>query len=177
VLSQRQGMVVVNLSTSRMSEDIAARHGVPFARTPVGEIHVSTRMLAEGALIGGEGNGGVILPELHPGRDGIVAVALVLEALRQNGGRMSELSAELPRYGMVKRKFDLEGKSLPKAIAALREAHPGVECDERDGFRLSFADRWVHLRASNTEPVVRVIAEAPTEAEAEELCKQVEGLL
>jgi phosphomannomutase len=160
-----------------MSEDLAARHGVPFERTPVGEIHVSTRMLAAGALIGGEGNGGVILPELHPGRDGLVAAALVLEALRRDGRKLSQLAADLPRYAMLKRKFDLQGKSLPKAIEALKRTYPNVPCDERDGFRLAFPDAWVHLRASNTEPVVRVIAEAPDEVQAAALCAQVESLL
>ena len=177
VLSQKKGAVVINLSTSRMSEDLAERYGVPFERTPVGEIHVSTRMLKIGALIGGEGNGGVILPELHPGRDGLVAAAFVLEALRRDGRKLSQLSGDLPRYAMLKRKFDLQGKSLPKAIEALKRTYPDVPCDERDGFRLAFPDAWVHLRASNTEPVVRVIAEAPDEAAAAALCDQVESLL
>jgi len=177
VLSQKKGPVMVNLSTSRMNEDLAAKHGVPFERTPVGEIHVSTRMLAVGGLIGGEGNGGVILPELHPGRDGLLAVAFVLEAMRRSGQKLSELSAALPEYAMIKRKFALTAKPLQEAIAALKAANPGVECDERDGFRLAWPDAWVHLRASNTEPVVRVIAEAPTAERAEALCAQVEALL
>lgn len=177
VLSQKSGPVVVNLSTSRMSEDLAAKHGVPFARTPVGEIHVSTHMLAHGGLIGGEGNGGVILPELHPGRDGLLAVAFTLEAMRRSGRKLSELAASLPQYVMIKRKFALTAKPLNEAIAALKAAHPGVDCDERDGFRLAFPDAWVHLRASNTEPVVRVIAEAPTGERAEALCALVEELL
>jgi phosphomannomutase len=177
VLSQKAGPVVVNLSTSRMNEDLAAKHGVPFARTPVGEIHVSTHMLAHGGLIGGEGNGGVILPELHPGRDGLLAVAFTLEAMRSSGQKLSEMAAALPQYVMIKRKFALTAKPLHDAIAALKAANPGVECDERDGFRLAWPDAWVHLRASNTEPVVRVIAEAPTTDRAESLCAMVEELL
>jgi len=173
ILEKKKGGVALNLSTSAMSEDIAKSFGVPCVRTPVGEIHVSTRMLADNLLIGGEGNGGVILPELHPGRDGVLGAALVCQLLT-GSQKLSELAAALPRYSMVKQKFDLAGKDLDTAIAKLRKTFSDATIDDRDGLRLSWPDRWLHLRASNTEPILRAIAEAPTQADALALCKVAE---
>jgi phosphomannomutase len=169
ILEKKKGGVALNLSTSAMSEDIAKAMGVSCVRTSVGEIHVSTRMLADGLLIGGEGNGGVILPELHPGRDGVLGAALVCQLLT-DGRKLSEHAAALPRYSMVKTKFDLAGKDLTASIAKLKTKFADAALDERDGLRLSWPDRWVHLRASNTEPILRAIAEAPTAPEAQALC-------
>lgn len=176
ILAKKKGGVALNLSTSAMSEDIARKMGVECVRTPVGEIHVSTRMLADGLLVGGEGNGGVILPELHPGRDGVLGAALVCQLLT-SGRKLSELAAALPRYAMVKRKFDLAGKDLSAAIGRLRAKFADATLDERDGLRLAWPDRWLHLRASNTEPILRAIAEAPTLSDAEALCRIAEETL
>jgi len=169
ILEKKKGGVALNLSTSAMSEDIAKAAGVSCVRTSVGEIHVSTRMLADGLLIGGEGNGGVILPELHPGRDGVLGAALICQLLT-DGRKLSEHAAALPRYAMIKTKFDLAGKNLAASIAKLKAKFADAVLDERDGLRLSWPDRWVHLRASNTEPILRAIAEAPTAIEAQALC-------
>lgn len=169
ILEKKKGGVALNLSTSAMAEDIAKAMGVPCVRTSVGEIHVSTRMLADGLLIGGEGNGGVILPELHPGRDGVLGAALICQLLT-DGRKLSEHAAALPRYAMIKAKFDLAGKDLSAAIAKLKTKFADATLDERDGLRLSWPDRWLHLRASNTEPILRAIAEAPTATDAQALC-------
>lgn len=169
ILEKKKGGVALNLSTSAMSEDIAKAMGVPCVRTSVGEIHVSTRMLADGLLVGGEGNGGVILPELHPGRDGVLGAALICQLLT-DGRKLSQHAAALPRYAMVKTKFDLAGKDLAAAIAKLKAKFADAILDERDGLRLSWPDRWLHLRASNTEPILRAIAEAPSASDAQGLC-------
>ena len=176
VLEKKKGGVALNLSTSAMSEQIAAAMGVPCVRTPVGEIHVSTRMLADGLLVGGEGNGGVILPELHPGRDGVLGAAMVCQILT-DGRKLSEHAAALPRLSMVKTKFDLAGKDLAGAIGRLKARFSDATLDERDGLRLSWPGRWLHLRASNTEPILRAIAEAPTAAEAQALCETAKETL
>lgn len=177
VLSIRKGDVALNLSTSAMSEDIASAAGVRCLRTPVGEIHVAKAMLAEGCVVGGEGNGGLILPELHPGRDGVLAAAVVLDLLRATGRKLSEEASLLPRHGMVKTKFGLEGKDLASSISRLKEKFVGASLDERDGLRLSWPGKWLHLRASNTEPILRAIAEASNENEARELCRAAEEVL
>jgi phosphomannomutase len=177
ILSLTPGSVALNLSTSRMSEDLALRAGVPCLRTPVGEIHVAKAMLREGCVVGGEGNGGLILPALHPGRDGILASAVILSLMATTKQKLSDLAAELPQYGMVKTKFGLEGKSLPAAIAALKTRFSDASVDETDGLRLSWLDSWLHVRASNTEPILRAIAEAPTVEQARDLCRAAEEVL
>ncbi len=174
MLRRRKGPVTVNLSTSRMIEDIAARHGVKAFRSKVGEVNVTVEMKANGSVIGGEGNGGVILPDLHYGRDGILAVALTLQYLAERETSISALVAEIPAYTIDKRKFSLGGKSLSEVYARLEKAFLDAEVDRRDGLRFAWDRSWVHVRPSNTEPVVRVIAEAPTQAEAERLCLAVE---
>jgi phosphomannomutase len=179
LLRRKKGPVTVNLSTSRMSADIAARHGVPFARAKVGEINVTMEMKKNGSVIGGEGNGGVILPDLHYGRDGILAVALVLQALAEGDLPLSARLAALPAYHIDKRKFALGAVSLPEVYARLENGFMGAEIDRRDGLWFGWEDRksWVHVRPSNTEPVIRAIAEAPTAGEAARLCDAVAALL
>jgi phosphomannomutase len=174
VLRRRQGPVTVNLSTSRRAEDIAARHGVRAFRAKVGEINVIQAMRENGSVVGGEGNGGVILPDLHYGRDGILAVALTLQHLAERRTSLSALAAELPSYHIEKRKFDLDGRNVAEAYARLERAFPGAAVDRRDGLRFAWDRSWVHARPSNTEPVVRVIAEAPAREEAERLCRMAE---
>lgn len=172
VLRHVRGPVVTNLSTSRIVEDVAVAAKVPVVRAPVGEVNVAVRMRDEHAPVGGEGNGGVILSEVHLGRDAPIGAALLLQLLHEENKSLSQIVAGLPRYVIVKDKLDRPDASLDTVYAALRSAFPGAEADSQDGLRLSWADRWVHVRPSGTEPIVRVIAEAPTDAEALELVKR-----
>jgi phosphomannomutase len=163
-----EATVVANLSTSLVVEDAAAAFGARFFRAPVGEAHVARAMIAERAVIGGEGNGGVMLPALHVGRDAPVGAALVLQHLLKSGKKVSECVAAAPRYIIVKAKAP-RGPDLAPVYEALRRKFPEATVDDRDGLRLSWPDRWVHARPSGTEPIVRFIAEAPTAADAEGL--------
>lgn len=172
VLRHRSGPVVANLSTSRIVDDMAAEHGARVIRAPVGEVHVALRMRAEGAVIGGEGNGGVILPELHLGRDAPLGVALLLQMLHEDGEPLTGTIARFPRYSIIKDKLDRPDKPLDAVYAALTSAFPDAEADTQDGLRLSWPDRWVHIRPSGTEPIVRVIAEAPTREGAMKLIEE-----
>ncbi|HEY0996297.1 MAG TPA: phosphoglucosamine mutase [Gemmatimonadaceae bacterium] len=170
VLRHREGVVVTNLSTSRIVDDASAPATVH--RAPVGEVNVAVRMRELGAVVGGEGNGGVILPELHLGRDAPVGIALILQLLLEEGRPLSAIVAGLPRYAIVKDKLDRPDASLDTVYDSLRKEFPDAEADTQDGLRLSWADRWVHVRPSGTEPIVRVIAEAPSTAEAEALIRR-----
>lgn len=176
-LAQVKGPVVLNLSTSLATETLARSLGCPVHRTPVGEIHVVERMRAESAVLGGEGNGGVIDPRVGFVRDSFVAIALVLDLLAETGEPLSRLVDSLPKFAMVKRSYPLAGPGGAEGVSALwetiRGAFPDAADDRRDGLRLEWADRWVHVRASNTEPIVRVIAEAATAADAEALAEDV----
>ncbi len=160
--------VVVNLSTSLVVEDAARSRGARFVRAPVGEANVARAIRDEGALIGGEGNGGVMLPALHIGRDAPLGVALILHLLAATGVTLSQLVAAAPRYTIVKAKGP-RGPELRPLYTRLRQRFPDANADERDGLRLSWHDRWLHVRPSGTEPIVRLIAEAPTAADAETL--------
>jgi len=169
VFSKQPGRMVVNMSTSRASEDIAKYYNCMFVRSKVGEINVAEKMKEIDAIIGGEGNGGVILPEVHLGRDAPVAVALTLQALLEHGGSLKELKASLPQYNMVKKKINIAGLDPDKILTDLQEKYKDNDIDTLDGLKIDFEKSWVHLRKSNTEPIIRVIAEAPTSKEAEEL--------
>ena len=173
VLRHRKGPVVTNLSTSRIVDDIATEAGTRVIRAPVGEVNVATRMRSEKAPIGGEGNGGVILSELHLGRDAPVGAALILQLLLEEGEKrpLSKIVASYPRYIIVKDKLDRPNAPLDTVYEALKRAFPDAEADTQDGLRLTWPDRWVHIRPSGTEPIVRVIAEAPSAAEAERLVR------
>ena len=168
--------VVCNLSTSLVVDDAARECGAEVIRAPVGEAHVARAMVATRAPIGGEGNGGVILPALHVGRDGPVAAALALTLLARTGKTVSELVAAAPRYVIVKDKVQRGAGDreqwLAEVYAALRRRFPDAATDTRDGLRLAWADRWLHVRASNTEPIIRLIAEAPTGAAAAGLIEE-----
>jgi phosphomannomutase len=175
VLRHRRGPVVTNLSTSRIVDDIAAEAGSRVIRAAVGEVNVATRMRAEHAPIGGEGNGGVILSELHLGRDAPVGAALMLQLLLEAGKPLSRIVSAYPRYIIVKDKLARPNAPLDSVYDALKRAFAGAEVDTQDGLRLTWPDRWVHVRPSGTEPIVRVIAEAPSAADAEKLvrdCRQ-----
>ena len=173
VLAHAQGPVVTNCSTSRMTEDIAKKYGVPFFRSAVGEANVVDTMLQHSAVLGGEGNGGVIDPRVGLVRDSFAAMALVLDAMAARDVPISALSAELPQYAIHKTKAPLAADKLPAALAAIEKHFADATPDRLDGLRLDWPDRWVLIRASNTEPIVRVIAEAPHAADAERLCDDV----
>lgn len=169
VLRRQKGPVVINLSTSRIVDDMVAEAGGRVIRAPVGEVNVAVRMRAEAAVVGGEGNGGVILPALHLGRDAPLAAALTLQLLAGERVPLSGVVAQYPRYVILKDKLDRPEVALDAVYEALRADFDGAEEDLQDGLRLAWPDRWVHIRPSGTEPIVRVIAEAPTAAEAQEL--------
>ena len=171
VLRHRRGPLVTNLSTSLVVEDAAREAGVEMVRAPVGEVNVAVRMRELQAPIGGEGTGGVILPEVHLGRDAPIGAALVLQLLLEEGRALSAIVGSLPRYVIVKDKLPRPNASLDAVYAALTSAFPDAAADRQDGLRLAWADRWVHVRPSGTEPIVRVIAEAPDEAGARELVR------
>ena len=171
ILSKQLGPVVVNMSTSRASEDIARYYNCPFTRTKVGEINVAEEMAALNAVIGGEGNGGVILPELHLGRDAPLAIALTLQHLLEFGGTVRDLFLSLPQYRMVKNKINIEGKDPDKILEEMAERHKDKKINFLDGLKIDDEKTWIHLRKSNTEPIIRVIAEAPTKAEADRLAE------
>jgi phosphomannomutase len=163
--------VVCNLSTSLVVEDAAREFGATVVRAPVGEAHVARKIIALKSLIGGEGNGGVMYPALHVGRDAPVAGALVLTLLARERVTVSELVARAPQYTIVKAKV-ARGPDLGPVYAGLRRGFPDASVDTQDGLRLSWPDRWLHVRPSGTEPVIRLIAEAPSRADAERLIEE-----
>ena len=163
-LRHAKGPVVINMSSSRVTEDICARFGVPCRRSAVGEANVVGLMRESNALMGGEGNGGVIDPRVGWVRDPFLGIALVLELMAAEGKPLSKIVDELPRYAIVKDKYEVSRDRLPAVESALTAKWPEAAANRVDGLRLDWADRWVHVRPSNTEPIVRVIAEAPTEA-------------
>lgn len=176
VLSRRLGPVVTNLSSSQSIEEAARTAGAPFHRSPVGEARVAERMAEVGAVIGGEGNGGVMLPDLNLTRDAPLAAALVLSLLAVRRARPAELLAGRTRYAMVKRKTARPPGGAEGAFAALEAEAQEADADRRDGLRLAWPDarEWVHVRASGTEPILRVIAEAPEADRAAELADWAE---
>ncbi len=171
-LNQQAGPVVLNLSTSRMAEDVARAAGCSCVRAAVGEANVVARMRAEGAVIGGEGNGGVIDPRVGWVRDPFVGMAFILSLMAETGQPFSELVAGLPRYAMLKTKFEVPRAKLADAFGAIERRWPDARVNRDDGLRLDGSDWWLHVRGSNTEPVVRVIAEAPTDADVRRLCDE-----
>ena len=173
ILARKKGPVVTNLSTTLAIDKLAERYGVPVYRTKVGEIHVAKKMQEVGAVIGGEGNGGVILPDVHLGRDAPVAIALTLQQLVEYDGPISELHRSLPQFRMVKKRIEI-GQEDPDAILQkMKSRHEKDHINTEDGLKILFENRWVHLRKSNTEPIIRVYAEAPTEEQAERLADDI----
>ncbi len=173
----RSGPFVTNLSSSRAIDDVAARHGESVYRSAVGEINVVERMRDVDALLGGEGNGGVILPDLHYGRDALVGTALVLQHLAETGAPLSALHDDLPHYAMVKDKRDLPEVEVAAVLREMAERYAEEDLSTIDGLKINFADRWVHMRPSNTEPILRVYAEAPSEEEAQDLVDRLKSEL
>jgi phosphomannomutase len=171
-------VIVVNLSTSRMHDDLAARYGAQVIRTKIGEANVARRMLAEKrCLIGGEGNGGVIYPPVHYGRDAATGIGLILEYLAKSGKPLSELVQDIPQYQIVKEKFAYPRDRIPVMMAKIKHQFALEQLDLTEGIKVIYPDSWVHIRPSGTEPVVRVIAEAKTRVEAQQLCKNIRDLV
>lgn len=177
VLRRRPGTVVANCATSRMTEDLAIRYKVPYVRSAVGEANVVDAMLAHQATFGGEGNGGPIDLRVGLTRDSFLGMALLLEAMAKRAAPIAQLADELPRYEIRKTKIPLAAEKVPAALEALIRRFPEAATDHRDGLRLDWPDRWLLVRASNTEPIVRAIAEAATGDEAERLCREAEQVL
>jgi len=169
-LSKKKGNVVSNLSSSRALRDIAEKHGVEYAAAAVGEVNVVTKMKEVNAVIGGEGNGGVIFPELHYGRDALVGVVLFLSLLVEKGITVSALRRSYPAYFMSKNKIQLSsGLNPDKVLLAMQEKYADEQITTIDGLKIDFPFSWVHLRKSNTEPIIRIYTEAKTQAEADAL--------
>ena len=177
VLGRRLGPVVTNLSTSRILDAVCARFGVPLLRTRVGEAHVVEAMRRVAAVAGGEGNGGMILPAAHLGRDSLVAVALVAQALAESGRTLRELAGDLPRYHMIKEKIARPDTPWERAAQRLEQAFQGFAVESTDGLRFSRDDEWLHVRPSGTEPVVRLIAESPSETRTRTLIESARRTL
>ena len=177
VLRHARGPVVINCSSSRMSQDVAERHGVPLVRSAVGEANVVDAMLAHGAVFGGEGNGGPIHPKVGLVRDSFVGMALLLDAMAQQNRGIGPLADDLPRYEIVKTKTSLPPEKIPAALDALERHFHDAQADRLDGLRLDWPGRWLLVRGSNTEPIVRAIAEAPTAQEAQRLCDAARAVM
>jgi phosphomannomutase len=176
VLRHEKGPVVTNCSTSRMTEDLARKYGVPFHRSAVGEANVVDKMIEVSALIGGEGNGGLIDPRVVLIRDSFASMAIVLDAMAERRLPVSALADELPRYAIHKSKITLSRDAIPAALDALERRFPDAQTDRLDGLRLDWQNaagsgKWLLVRGSNTEPIVRIIAESPTSDEARRLCE------
>ena len=174
VLSQAKGNTVSNLSSTRALRDVTERHGGTYQAAAVGEVNVTTKMKEVGAVIGGEGNGGVIYPESHYGRDALVGIALFLSHLAHKGIKVSELRKEYPDYQIAKNRIDLTPSTDIDAILnKVKEMFKDQQVNDIDGVKIDFPDKWVHLRKSNTEPIIRVYSEAATMEEADALGKQL----
>lgn len=174
VLSNTPGSTVSNLSSSRALRDVTNAHRCTYNAAAVGEVNVTTKMKETGAVIGGEGNGGVIYPEAHYGRDALVGVALFLTLLAKSGKKVSELKATYPAYEIVKDKVTLTPDiNVDAVLEAVKDEYKGEQITDIDGVKIDFADSWVHLRKSNTEPIIRVIAEASTSEAAKALTQKL----
>ncbi|MBQ9340345.1 MAG: phosphoglucosamine mutase [Paludibacteraceae bacterium] len=174
VLSHTPGMTVSNLSSSRALKDVTERHGCQYSSSKVGEVNVTTEMERVSAVIGGEGNGGVIYPASHYGRDALVGIALFLSHLAHKGCKTTELRAEYPNYAMAKKKMQLtDDMDVDTLFIALKGIYKMYDVDDRDGVKINFPQGWVLLRKSNTEPIVRIYSEAPTMEQADKFADAI----
>lgn len=174
VLEHTPGNTVSNLSSTRALRDVTVGRGGSYAASAVGEVNVTTKMKETGAVIGGEGNGGVIYPESHYGRDALVGIALFLSSLAHKKCKVSELRASYPNYFIAKNRIDLTPSTdVPAILRKVKEMYKDADVNDIDGVKIDFSDCWVHLRASNTEPIIRVYSEAPTMEEADALGKKL----
>ncbi len=169
ILSKQKGNVVVNLSTTRAADDVAKEYGCGVFRSPVGEANVVKKMKEVNAVIGGEGSGGVIYPGLHYGRDALVGTVITLQHLAEQNKKLSEIKKELPQYEIVKKKMETGDYSPDEIINKMIEKYYGEKINTEDGLRIDFDDHWVHLRKSNTEPIIRCIVESKSIEKSEEL--------
>ena len=172
ILQHTKGNTVSNLSSTRALRDVTEKYGCTYYPAAVGEVNVVTKMKETGAVIGGEGNGGVIYPEAHYGRDALVGIALILTYLAKKGCTTSELRKSLPNYVISKNRIDLEpGVDVDALLEKVKEAHKGEQITDIDGVKIDFPDKWIHLRKSNTEPIIRIYTEAATKEEADALAE------
>jgi phosphomannomutase len=177
VLGKKSGTVVVNLSTSQVMDDIVTMRGGKLLRSRIGEVNVTDRMKIAGAVIGGEGNGGVIYPEVNFARDSFVAMALVLHLMEEERKPLSAILARLPHYAMIKTSRQVVSDQVPALLEKLKSRYSGKKMDLQDGVKVYVDSAWIHIRPSNTEPIMRVVVEAPTQAQAEKLVREVEAQL
>ncbi len=178
ILRHTPGATVSNLSSSRALRDVTRAHGCEYNAAAVGEVNVVTKMKETGAIIGGEGNGGVIYPEAHYGRDALVGVALFLSLLAHSGKKVSELKKEYPAYAIAKNKIELTPDiDVDAILAAVKEHFSNETVTDIDGVKIDFEDSWVHLRKSNTEPIIRIYSEAHTMEEADRLAEEIKGII
>ncbi len=178
VLSQTPGATVSNLSSSRALRDVTERHGCDYTAAAVGEVNVTTEMKRTGAVIGGEGNGGVIYPAAHYGRDALVGVALFLTLLAKSGKTVSQLKATYPAYAIAKNKIQLTPDiDVDAILGEVKRLYANEKITDIDGVKIDFADGWVHLRKSNTEPIIRIYSEAPTMAEADAMAADIKAVI
>lgn len=178
ILRHTPGSTVSNLSSSRALRDVTRAHGCEYNAAAVGEVNVVTKMKEAGAIIGGEGNGGVIYPEAHYGRDALVGVALFLSLLAHSGKKVSELKKEYPAYAIAKNKIELTPDiDVDAILAAVKEHFSNETVTDIDGVKIDFEDSWVHLRKSNTEPIIRIYSEAHTMEEADRLAEEIKGII
>jgi len=174
ILSRRKGNTVSNMSSTRALKDVTANHGGQYYPSAVGEVNVVTKMKAVKAVIGGEGNGGIIVPDLHYGRDALIGIGLFLSALASAGLKISEYRRHFPNYYMSKNKIELKpGMNIPALLSEMKTKYTAYEMNTEDGLKIEFDKGWVHLRGSNTEPIIRVYAEGTTENVAQQLASDV----
>ncbi len=178
VLSHTPGSTVSNLSSSRGLRDVTRSHGCEYNAAAVGEVNVVTKMKETGAVIGGEGNGGIIYPEIHYGRDALVGVALFLTMMAKSGRKVSEIKAALPQYAIAKNKIQLTPDiDVDAILEAVKKKYASEEITDIDGVKIDFPDSWVHLRKSNTEPIIRIYSEAATMERAEQLADDMKKVI
>jgi len=178
ILQNKKGATVSNLSSTRALRDVTEKYGCQYFASAVGEVNVVTMMKNQQAVIGGEGNGGIIVPDLHYGRDALIGIALFLTHLAKSNLSTSALRASYPAYFMSKKKMDLDGNiSLDKIFATLESKFGQYAINKVDGFKIDFDNKWVHLRSSNTEPIIRIYTEAPSQVEADQLADEIIAII
>lgn len=178
IIQNKKGSTVSNLSSTRALRDITEKNGCNYFASAVGEVNVVTMMKNENAVIGGEGNGGIIVPDLHYGRDALIGIALFLTHLAKSKISTAALRASYPAYFMSKKKIDLDGSvSLDKIFATLENKFSQYSINKVDGLKIDFENTWVHLRSSNTEPIIRIYTEAPTQQEADKLAEEIIAII
>jgi len=178
ILQNKKGATVSNLSSTRALRDVTEKYGCQYFASAVGEVNVVTMMKNQEAVIGGEGNGGIIVPDLHYGRDALVGIALFLTHLAKSNISTSALRASYPAYFMSKKKMDLDGNiSLDKIFATLESKFGQYAINKVDGFKIDFDNKWVHLRSSNTEPIIRIYTEAPSQVDADQLADEIIAII